>query len=89
MGQPAPAPFVNLPPVTADKSIEPSTFAVPSSVSGGFPDTIDYAGMALDPHLVFLLFLLGFCLLYVGLLVLDLVLERGSRDVTTDSEKNV
>lgn len=47
---------------------------------------IETGGAMIDPNIVFFLFLLGFCLLYTGLLLLDTVLEQSSR--TADMEES-
>lgn len=47
---------------------------------------MDSGGMMVDPHMILLLFLFGFCLLHTGLLLLDTILEQRSRPSHTDGE---
>jgi hypothetical protein len=55
-------------------------FAFPTdSIRRGLVDTT-----YVDPHLVILLFLFGFCLLYAALLAVDVVTQRRSADPNPD-----
>lgn len=47
---------------------------------GGAGDKPSAAGVYIDPHLVVLLFLFGFCLLYAALLAIDILNGKQSVD---------
>lgn len=49
---------------------------------------METGGAMIDPNVVFFLFLLGFCLFYGGLLLLDTVLERRSRVANIEGESD-